>query len=631
MQYMIDNYYKNLHAVEQASQILYTKLTTINENTKFDLIQGQSAADSNVFDLENKVFIYNGEVYDTLSQKLDELDEYSEYPFLYLLGIGNGLVIKSLLNNKKLERLVVFEPEIEILFIGLHLWDLSDAIRTKRLILLSTEEFNFVKGVELLSGTAKLYAKVYTLLYSSDYYEQYYPAAIAQINSCIIDAFEFIVMNTGNSIQDALQGLGHHIHNLRHMIEGPIYQKTFVKPHTYKRTDTVIMASSGPSLEKQLPLLKEIQDHVTIICGESTLKILELNGITPDICVSMERIIEVVKSFENISDDYKKKVVFVRASLQHEAVFSALDGATDMLVMRPYPYNNVFDLDEYGYLCSGTSVANMAHELSYNMGFKTCIIIGQDLAYGADGKTHAKGHNFGEFQNKIEGDDEIIAYGGEGKVRTNFIWKLFLRGLLQTVAATKGEMATVNATEGGARIEGTLEIPFSNAIATYIKKSKPKKKLKIIYPTEKKVHQNIKKIKKILDVLLKEGEKIQQVVEEAFLKIAEPCKKLENLTADEQLMVFDDQEIMELLTIIEDIRDSMNTNEYFKTFYYEIAQSGIVHNELDLAAIKVQKVHNPEENKRKALTWIYNHMPYFFSLAGTIHHIREVIKENNTL
>jgi hypothetical protein len=628
---MVQNYEKNLSVIEKISLPLHGRLTAISENVKYDLMPGQNLVDMNIYDKKNDTFMYTANTSEMIAKILDEMDEYSEYPFLYMFGIANGTVVKSLLNNQKLQRLTVFEPEAEILFIALHLWDFSEEIISKRLNINLTDDFDFVQGTNLLSEDGKLYTKTYKLLYPSKFYEQFYSEIISYVNTTMINVFDFVITYAGNSIQDALQGVGHHVANLQRMIEGPVYQKNFPKPAGYKRTDTVIMASSGPSLEKQLPLLREIQNNVTIICGESTLKILELNGITPDICVSMERIAEVAKSFENISEAYKKKVIFVRASLQDEVVFDVLQGVQDVLVMRPYPYNLVFELDEYGYLCSGTSVANMAHELAYMMGYKTCIIIGQDLAYGADGKTHAKGHNFGEFQDKIESDDEITAYGGEGKVRTNYIWKLFLRGLMQTVAATKNEMMTINSTEGGARIEGTLELPFNDAIVQYIDKSKIKNKLQMTYPSECEVEDRIKHVKERIKLLLDEGEKIQKMLEKAFLKIAEPCKKLEGIPSEEQLDVFNDEEIMDFLSIIEKTRSELDKNTYFNRFFYEIGQSEIVHTELDLATIKVKKVHNPIENKQKAIGWIYNHIHYFFTTAGTVHHICETIKKSDSI
>jgi hypothetical protein len=632
MQYLVENYQKNLTALKAIHSSIYPHLFALEGNVKFDLIPGTNAADMNLHDISNATYMYTDNIAQSIADRLDELDEYSEYPYLFLFGIANGVIVKSLLNNKKLNRLLLFEPELEILFIALHLWDFSEDIYLKRLIISLTDDFEFNQGLSLLMDEGKLYAKTYQLLYSADYYEKFYSETILKLNVTIIRVFDFLITYAGNSIQDSLQGIEHHIANLKKMITGPAYQKNFVKPPEFERTGTVIMASSGPSLEKQLPQLKEIQDHVTIICGESTLKILELNGITPDICVSMERIIEVTKSFDNVSDEYKKNVIFVRASLQHEKVFDVLQGAQDVLVMRPFTYNYIFELDDYGYLCAGTSVANMAHELAYAMGYKTCIIIGQDLAYGADGKSHAKGHNFGEFQNKIDADeDEITAYGGEGTVRTNFIWRLFLGGLIQTVAVTKHTMLTVNSTEGGARIDGTVENSFQDAIDQYIDKSIIKKKLQLVYPSEQEINDNLQKAKKVVKALVKEGNKLQQKVEKAFLKIAEACKKLENLSAEEQLNTFSDKEIMDLLSIIETIRAEFDANQYLKKFFYEIGQSNIVHFELDLATIKVKKVHNPIENKQKALAWIYNHMPYLFSLAGTIHNICETIKKSDKL
>jgi hypothetical protein len=52
----------------------------------------------------------------------------------------------------------------------------------------------------------------------------------------------------------------------------------------------------------------------------------------------------------------------------------------------------------------------------------------------------------------------------------------------------------------------------------------------------------------------------------------------------------------------------------------------IVSYELELAQIKVTKVHNADENQQKAISWIFNHIPWLFDLAGGINSAVEILE-----
>ena len=63
----------------------------------------------------------------------------------------------------------------------------------------------------------------------------------------------------------------------------------------------------------------------------------------------------------------------------------------------------------------------MAYQLAYVLGHKNIVFIGQDLAFGKDGASHAKGHTIAQPDENLY----ITAYGGEGEVRTTYVWTLF--------------------------------------------------------------------------------------------------------------------------------------------------------------------------------------------------------------
>ena len=144
--------------------------------------------------------------------------------------------------------------------------------------------------------------------------------------------------------------------------------------------------------------------------------------------------------------------------------------------MRPFRHTTYFGLHKYGYLGIGMSAANMAYELAYHSKFEQVILIGQDLAYSEDGKSHASGHVLGE--NNVtysETDEYVTKYGGEGLIRTSRAWIMFRNFFEKDIEETKKNgVLTINATEGGARIEGAVELPFKKAIEQYVTKKRKK-------------------------------------------------------------------------------------------------------------------------------------------------------------
>ncbi|MDD3324754.1 MAG: DUF115 domain-containing protein [Sulfurospirillaceae bacterium] len=608
------NYKANLSALGKMDINLYQSLLKIEENSRFEAIP----CEGNLFDIvdmQTQERFYTEPLSHT-QKALRYFHPMREHTFLYLFGIGNGNLHKELLKNPK-HVLTIIEPELELIFVALHCEDFSQEILEKRVFFLLADTIKFAPLVQFMNQDTRIYyARSFKLNVASTYYEHFYCEMMAEINRIFIDAIEYVIVNSGNHIEDALMGLEHHIYNIPHMVAGTQF-KAFCKQ---KNTDTIVMVSTGPSLAKQLPLLKEIQNNVAIVCADSALRILYANEIVPDMCVSIERIKEVKGLFDDLPMEYKKKVIFVRASLEHKDVFETLDGCHDILVMRPHNYNTQFHLEPYGVLCSGTSVANMAHELCAMMRHKTCIIIGQDLAFGKNGVTHTKGHKAGDYDRADTSIEkvEIEAYGGKGMVTSHKIWQQFLNALVQTVHATQNTMSTINATEGGARIAGTIEMPFKKAVKKYIDLKTPKKPI-IPKPTPKKEAKKYYKIaSKRITLILKEGKKIQKELEKSFKILAKACKKMEHKTHEQQIKLFTQEETIGYLKLIEKTRGIFEENQIFKLFYWEIMQSIVVHMELALAEIKTTAVNSQEENQLKALKWIYNHSHYFYTLAGAI-------------
>jgi len=109
-----------------------------------------------------------------------------------------------------------------------------------------------------------------------------------------------------------------------------------------------------------------------------------------------------------------------------------------------------------GILPIGPSSANMGFTIAEALGCNPIILVGQDLAYAPDGRTHAADNALGEKQEGILPDkSETLWVKGnyEERIMTTPVWQMFLKNYENIIKNYSG--TCINATEGGAFIPGT--------------------------------------------------------------------------------------------------------------------------------------------------------------------------------
>jgi hypothetical protein len=614
---------KNIKALFNQNPNLATELFGF-QNTKFEIFQqGDDPANINLIDKEKKLPLYETKPLDEIESQKKIFDQkYLRYPVLFFYGIGNGILIKLLLDNPIRKKIVVIEPDTQILFIVLNLIDFSKEIEENRLILYKSAQFNYPEAIKIMTHPdIILFVKTYELQINTKYYEKLYKKDIIDINQLFTRAIKQAVINFGNDTIDTLIGIEHSIKNMPEMLKNPPIQSIKGK----KNSDIAIIVSTGPSLTKQLPLLKEIQNYVTIISVDASMPILEKWGIIPDFVTSLERVKETAKFFENTSKEFQEKFITIHASLQHENVLKNSYGPR-ILSMRGFQYNRFFGLKKYGFLGIGMSAANMAYELAYMLGFKKIVLIGQDLAYSEKGTSHAKGHVYGEKEVEFKETDEYVTkYGGNGVIRTSKTWLMFKNFFEKDIYETSLEgILTVNATEGGARIEGSIEMPFSEVIKKYVKKT-PKSKIKLRKP---RVDGYIKNLQKAYNKTLKMidiGEKTKEQIEKIFIEVAKTFDELVELNKNNHLEKIDFKKLNRLSDKIDKIKEKIESKTFMQC-YGETMVPYLINKETDLAKIQVQNPKTDIEKKAKLIDWIMNHREWLFNLAGSINAQIVVVK-----
>ncbi|EAK0420204.1 motility associated factor glycosyltransferase family protein [Campylobacter jejuni] len=571
---------KNTQALFEVDETLAYKLRSL-KNITFKLIQNENGINF----AKDEILLYQNPNQELLENLRLFQSEYAKYPVLFFYGFGNGMLYKSLCENKNHQHIVVFEDDLEILALAFYLFDFSEALKNEKLILFHTQTLNTPQLSTLFSyEIIQKSVKIFNLFIHSDFYQKFQNTQIQNTNTQLIEMIRFIVLNKGNDPHDSLVGIKHTLDNLPKMLNHGIFQE-FLKERRTKVKNAIIV-STGPSLIKQLPLLKKYANKATIFCADSAYVILGKYGIKPDYVCMLERDDIVSKCFDNDFGDFNKGILFILASVVHKEVLDFLekDQRTYMLVHRPLNFAASLKLNEYGYLGVGHSVSNMIYELAGALRFENIIFIGQDLAYSEDGSSHPKEHIHGSQGEEIRGESYTLAYGGKGKVRTQLTWNLFRQAFEKDIFWTKEKLHinTYNCTEGGARIEGTIEKPFLWACENLLDKDldKPFDFPKIL--DKKQAKEKLEKTKKYLQKNILESKE--------FIKKAQTQLQKLRYTLEKNK---DDFHTLEKIK-----NNLLNLFKEFKKlkFFNELTRAIYFHNECEILKFEVLNANKQKEN-----------------------------------
>jgi len=613
---------KNLQALFQQDEVLAARLFGMNIQTKYEIVLDKSdPIHINIINKESNETIYKDPV-EEISKMLDDIEKkYKRYPGLFFYGLGTGIFYKALAKNKTHKKIVIIEPELEIIHLVLNIIDISDELKDEQIVLFYSEFATYVQFYYLVSHSdLDIYAKTYSLIIHSNYYDNFADDYI-KINKDITRAFSQNVVSHGNSIDDLLIGTKQHIENLPNMLTNYCYTNLVKKRHGLM--DTAIIVSTGPSLDKQLETLKKFAPYVSIISVDASYPILARNGIKPDYVTSIERMIPTSTFFEKKHPGFDDDINFIVASVTHSQTVKNILPRRLVLTMRPQQEEKMFRLNKYGYLGVGHSCANMAYQLAYVLGHKNIIFIGQDLAFGKDGASHAKGHTIAQPDENLY----TTAYGGEGEVRTTYVWMLFKNQFENDIEQAKLEdIKSYNCTEGGARINGAIEKPFLEVINELCKGKKVKNLPNIKKDSDKVANKNLLKAYEVIQNKIRVQTQAKEKIEKVFLELTPKIDNFMLLRDKNEINTKHFKQLIGISNKIDKLKNCISHKKYMR-YIENIFVISTYHQELELAKVSVAPSDTDEEKTNKLVEWIEFHKYWLFSAAGGINADIETTKE----
>ncbi|EPZ9053926.1 6-hydroxymethylpterin diphosphokinase MptE-like protein, partial [Campylobacter coli] len=485
----------------------------------------------NIFDKTHNVFMY-----ENLEEELNFfyqsiLEKTPRYPFVCIYGIGNALLIKNLAKHYK--HLFVFESEIELFILALSTIDLSEELKVYKVVLFDCVAKDLEIQIAMIFDQQSIleYLSLYEMFISSHYYLKYYETSILSLNELCIKSASVAIRNVDITCFLPLLTHGQFLQNIPSMLESIPFQR--ILSQRKNKFDNAIVVSAGPSLAKQLPLLKACQDKAVIFCADGALSMLEKEGIVPDYVTNLDFTDLAMKFFQNKEN---KTSLNMLSCATHPSLVHFLDNKS--VVLRDDPLYQRFNLNDFGYIDTGTHVSHFSYTLALALGFKNIIMIGQDLAFDEEGNSHSKGFDFGEKFSGEENIDKlkIPAYAGKGEVLTHITWNDYRIKLEYLFACNDQKAKFYNATEGGARINFTEELSFKECCEKLLTKEKPQFELpksltknrsdKLLVKFKEKIQKDQENAKRFLDDALALKQILENILSKDFILPLEFLEKV---------------------------------------------------------------------------------------------------------
>ncbi|EKH5226506.1 motility associated factor glycosyltransferase family protein, partial [Campylobacter jejuni] len=488
----------------------------------------------NIYDKTHNVFMYENieEELNFFYQSI--LEKTPRYPFICIYGIGNALLIKNL--SKHYKHLFVFESEIELFILALSTIDLSEELKVYKVVLFDCVAKDLEIQIAMIFDQQSIleYLSLYEMFISSHYYLKYYETSILSLNELCIKSASVAIRNADIACFLPLLTHGQFLQNIPSMLESIPFQR--ILSERKNKFENAIVVSAGPSLAKQLPLLKAYQDKAVIFCADGALSMLEKEDIVPDYVTNLDYSDWPIKFFQN-KENLKQSIIALECAT-HPNVVHSLKAENCMIVLRNKALYQRFNLNDFGYIDTGTHVSHFSYTLALALGFKNIIMIGQDLAFDEEGNSHSKGFSYGE---QFSGEKTVPtlktqAYGGKGEVLTHIAWNDYRIKLEYLFACNEQKTKFYNATEGGARINFTEELSFKECCEKLLTKEKPKfdipKSLtknrsdKLLAKFKEKIQKDQENAKRFLDDALALKQILENILSKDFLLPLEFLEKV---------------------------------------------------------------------------------------------------------
>lgn len=461
---------QNLNVLEQTWPDVYQGLTEYKEALAAHTITNkEQVLAGDALDGETFLALVRGEEITALNSTYHPSHEAMRYAMqfqekavksiLLLFGFSDGRVIRQLLGEEySIGCCVVYEPSMDIFIKTLEEFDLTDVLADERLVLI-VEDANGNQTEKYLDALID-YRNWRNMSFAKlSVYQKLFPDEMKAYKDVFLRIYQTKRAEMNTMVHFAKQSMTNEVKAMKWMIDGRTLENMKGR---FPVDMPYIVVAAGPSLEKNVEVLRQAKGKAFIVCVDTAIPYLMNRNIIPDMICTV--------------DPGKGLRHFQCPGTSNIPIALSSDSASEPLEMlgeiKPIyiSMSNTFYYELYhnrniemGYFDGGGSVATVCFQIGVELGFHTIVIIGQDLAF-TDDKGHAGSDTLTEndFSNGVI---MVDAYNG-GKIMTRGDYKFYIDWYNLHVPELE-EYTIINATEGGAKLEGMLQMTLQEVVDRY--------------------------------------------------------------------------------------------------------------------------------------------------------------------
>lgn len=475
---------KNLECISRYNRELAQKIANITELEGNYEIKNAKSGDS--------VLYKDGlPLDDTIDPVWRAMEDYKKIKFkikrsiTFILGFGLGYALKEFA-KKHAGKIIIYEPDINTLRIVFEIVDYSEELQKNNIRIVSDYK-------ELENAYHAFFFVEHRLnVMCSDYYFDNHSATTLEIKKKLEDLHSIFQSNYNNLFDKNYYWTDLLFKNIPSIVNKHDLHELKDK----FKNKTAVIISAGPSLDKNIEDLKPYRDRMVVFCVGTALKAAVKHGIIPDFAVAVEtnyntyvqlnlpevRDMNLIISTKTYPEIYRLKA---RRIFNYFGLNTPASKWLGQLLEVPVEL----------YREAGT-VSLTAFYSAKLLGCDKIIFIGQDLAY-TDNKCYSQDSLYGIYKvnesktisaenadslkNALSVTNSVIEHHAKslsnnmvyvkaqdgGKVLTRVDMVLFIKYFEDVAREFGSELKLVNATEGGAYLEGFEHITLKSALEQY--------------------------------------------------------------------------------------------------------------------------------------------------------------------
>jgi hypothetical protein len=472
---------KNLASLKKKDPALFEKIASLKSSKFYVVTKSRSGPPALVhIDSEGNKKQINSN-YDPVGEASRSLDNSTISESINFIVLGLGLsyqVLEIIRQTSKQAKIYIFEKDPELFALAIREVDFSLIFEhpgVKLFIDADPSEFNELIEPERINFTLNEYCLVRQKALI-DRNLKYYKALLEELEKYFKESR--INIKT-QSVHSKL-----YYKNIFSNFETLITSPGITSLKECLPDVPAIICSAGPSLDKNIQLLKSARERFFLIAVATALKPLLHDGIRPDIVISIDPDELTIKAYDLLNDTGD--------------TWLAYNPAVPNAIPKAFPNRRVaFDSEVYlaewlkkhseekGNLGKITSVAHSAFKFAQHLACSPIILVGQDLSFHKqrlhclhsfyyDDSMHLvnRGNPFSYLNclkylnfapNLIDCTDLFGC-----RVSSSLAMESYNHIFAQSFETSQ---TIINATEGGVPIKGMRNLPLKEALHNYCKKS----------------------------------------------------------------------------------------------------------------------------------------------------------------